>query len=266
MTTELKRLANDPNYVVQFAVGDPSPTFRPQRRGDGLTITGVYFDDTKRYLLKSAHLSLDDMRVFDVDTGHVVLVSHHPGKNPYEALDPLGLADTDSWYNVAGGEWESMCDVTAVTDEFASLKIRPKLISRHGRQTVATDDNVVMNIGKLSKLKTKSLRDQFMVGREESKTLCYKCVADFVGRSIQIFNNDDELVAQVAKTRKAMMLSAAFGKGSESTIDIAAGVDCSVILAIVFGLKQVGKHCKFDDAMRVSLFLREGRRSVIVID
>lgn len=254
MTAELKRLANDPNYVVQFAVGDPSPTFRPQRRDSGLTITGVYFDDTKRYLLKSAHLSLDDMRVFDVDTGHVVLVSHHPGKNPYEALDPLGLADTDSGFNVAGGEWESMCDVTAMTDEFTSLKIRPKLISRHGRQTVATahDDAVVMNIGKLSKLKTKSLRDQFMVGQEESKTLCYKCVADFVGRSIQVFNDDDELVAQVAKTTKAMLLTAAFGKGSESTIDIAAGVDCSIILAIVFGLKQVGKHCKFGtDATRV---------------
>ena len=33
-----------------------------------------------------------------------------------------------------------------------------------------------------------------------------------------------------------------FGSGSESTIDIAPGVDASSILAIVFGLGQVGAH------------------------
>ena len=35
---------------------------------------------------------------------------------------------------------------------------------------------------------------------------------------------------------------ATFGSGTESTIDIAPGVDCSVILAIVYGIGQIGKH------------------------
>ncbi len=32
----------------------------------------------------------DDIRIFDT-SGELVLVSHHPGKNPYEALDPFGV-------------------------------------------------------------------------------------------------------------------------------------------------------------------------------
>lgn len=245
MTSKLKQVANDSNYIVEFAVGTPSPSFQPQHRGTGLTLNRVYYDYTKRYLMKSAHFSIDDVRVFDTETGQVVLVSHHPGKNPYEALDPTGI--TESSYSVAGGEWESKCDVTAMRDDFTNLKIRPKWISRHGRQTIATahDENVVMSIGKVSKLKSMSVRSQFMVSEGESKTLRYKCVADVVGRSIDIFNEDDQLVAQIAKTKKALMLTAVFGSGSESTIDVAPGVDCSVILAIVFGLKQVGKHCRF---------------------
>lgn len=241
----MKKVANDPNYIVEFAVGTPSPSFQPQRRGTGLTLTKVYYDHTKRYLMKSARFSVEDMRIFDMETGQVVLVSHHPGKNPYEALDPTGI--TESAYSVAGGEWESKCDVTAIREDFANLKIRPKWISRHGRQTIATadDENVVMSIGKVSKLKSMSMRSQFMVSEGESKTLRYKCVADVVGRSVDIFNEDDQLVAQIAKTTKALMRTAVFGSGSESTIDVAPGVDCSVILAIVFGLKQVGKHCTF---------------------
>lgn len=52
-----------------------------------------------------------------------------------------------------------------------------------------------------------------------------------------------EVVAQMAKSNKALLQTAVFGSGSESTIDIAPGVDCSTILAIVFGIKQVGAHC-----------------------
>lgn len=32
----------------------------------------------------------DDIRIFDTE-GELVMVSHHPGKNPYEALDPFGV-------------------------------------------------------------------------------------------------------------------------------------------------------------------------------
>merc|ERR1719203_1933435 len=61
-------------------------------------------------------------------------------------------------------------------------------------------------------------------------------------RTFTIRNNKDEVIAQVAKTTKALIQTAVLGSGSESTIDIAPGVDCSTILAIVYGLGQVGRH------------------------
>lgn len=243
MTAELNRLANDPNFVVQFAVGDPSPALVPQSRNSGLRLFGVYHHAPKRYVLKSAHLSREDLRIFDVEKGRVVLVSHHPGKNPYDTLDPLSLTNNDQRYGVAGGEWSSVCDVSARGGGFRNFKIRPKGWSRHGRQHVKVGDNIVMNVAKMSKLKTKSMRDHFMVGRGDDGDVVYTLVADMLGRSIMIHNQEDQLVAVMAKTSKALMLTAAFGAGSESTIDIAVGVDCSAILAAVFAMSQVGAHC-----------------------
>lgn len=243
MTAELDRLANDPNFVVEFAVGDPFPTLVPQSRNSGLRLFGVYYHEPKRYVLKSAHVSREDLRIFDIDTGLVVLVSHHPGKNPYEAFDPLGLTNVDQYYQVDGGEWSSVCDVSARGDRFRSFKIRPKTWSRHGRQYVKVGDRVVMNVAKISMLKTMSLRDHFMVGRDTGDDVVYTCVADIMGRSVMIHNQEEQLVAVMAKTKKALMLTAVFGAGSESTIDIAPGVDCSVILAVVFAMSQVGAHC-----------------------
>ena len=43
------------------------------------------------------------VRIFDVASGQVILVSHHPGKNPYDKLDPLGLGNTDAQHAVHGG-------------------------------------------------------------------------------------------------------------------------------------------------------------------
>lgn len=91
MTAEMNSLVNDPDFVVEFAMGDPTPELVPQQRGSGIVMNGLYFDKPKRYLMKKAHMSKDDVRVFDTDTGKPVLVSHHPGKNPYDRLDPLGL-------------------------------------------------------------------------------------------------------------------------------------------------------------------------------
>lgn len=243
MSNELQRLANDPNFVVQFAVGDPSSSLVPQSRRSGLHLSNVFFNEPKQYVLKSAHMSREDMRMFDVSTGRMVMVSHHPGKNPYEMLDPLGLTNQDMAYNVAGGEWESVCDVTAVSP-YQSFKIRPKWMSRHGRQNIKVGDTVIMNVGKMGRLSTMSFRPHFMIGEGEDRDAVYKCVADMVGRSVSFHNDKDELVAVMAKSTKALLLTAAFGHGSESVIDIAPGVDCSVILAAVFGLQQVGEHCK----------------------
>lgn len=245
MTAELNRLANDPNFVVEFAVGEPIAKLIPQSRDAGPRFSGLYFKEPKRYILKSAHMSREDVRIFDKDTGRVVMVSHHPGKDPYSAFDPLGTSNSGNRYKVAGGEWESVCDVTARGRGLRSFKIRPKALSRHGRQFVKVGNDVILNVGKIGKLATMSFRNQFAVAAGEDGETIYTCIADMTGRSVQFKNSKDELVAQMAKTGKAIIMTAAFGSGSESTIDIAPGVDCSVILATVFAMGQVGEHCMF---------------------
>jgi len=254
MTAEMQELISDPNFVVEFAIGDPIPNLVPQSKEDGIKMKGTYFDKTKRYIMKSCHLSKDDVRILDMDTGKVVLVSHHPGKNPYETLDPLGLGNTgDKYQKHSYGEWESSCDVTARHGSMSSFKIRPKALSRHGRQFIKKmngqgDDAIIMNIGKKSKLSTQSMRPHFEVGRGSDGDEEYEIVADMMERTFTIRNNNDEVIAQVAKTTKALIQTAVLGSGSESTIDIAPGVDCSTILAIVYGLGQVGAHYVKDAA------------------
>lgn len=253
MTAEMQQLAADPNFIVEFAIGDPTPDLIPQTKGTGIVMSSVYFTKTKCYIMKSCHLSKDDVRILDVNTGKVVMVSHHPGKNPYEELDPLKLGNTGNQHAVQGGEWESACDVSARHPSMPSFRIRPKSVSRHGRQYVKKmrgkgDDAIIFNIGKKGKLSTKSLRPHFEVGRGPDGEDDYTIVADMMERTFAIENSKGEVVAQVAKTAKAMMQTAVLGGGAESTIDIAPGVDCSTILAMVFGLGQVGAHYAKDYA------------------
>jgi len=245
MTHEMQQMINDPNYIVQLAVGDPMPNLLPQNPDNGICLSGLYFKRPKRFLLKNAHFSRVDYRIFDVETGRVVLVSHHPGKNPYESLDPLGLTNQGNKYKVSGTEWESACDVSGYCG-FPNISIRPKTLSRHGRQYIKMNNNIVMNVGKMSKLKTASFRPHFQIARGDRKEISYTCVADMMGRTVSIMNENDELVAQVAKTNKALIQMASFGSGNESTIDIAPGVDCSTILAAFLGIGQVGNHLVFD--------------------
>lgn len=254
MTPEMQQMVNDPNFVVEFAIGDPFPDLVPQEKDSGIKIKGVYFDKPKRYVMKSCNLSKDDVRILDTSTGRVVLISHHPGKNPYEQLDPLGLGNTgDKHSKRTHGEWESACDVSARHHSFPNFKIRPKTLSRHGRQYIKQvhgqgSDAIIMNIAKKSKLSTQSMRPHFEVCRGEDGEEEYEIVGDMLERTLTIRNTNDEVIAQVAKTTKAMIQTAALGSGSESTIDIAPGVDCSTILAIVFGLGQVGSHYVKDAA------------------
>jgi len=233
----------DPSVQVEFNEGGPFPPLVPQKRDSGIRLNGVFSAQPRRFVLKKAHLSLFDNRIFDVVAGKLVYISHHVGKNPLSTIDPLDLTGTDSVFNPAG-EWKSLCEISAAQKPYESFKIRPKKISRHGRQYVKLqDDSVIMNIAKISKIKTMSLRSHFMVGRgDDEKNIVYKCKVDVIGRTISIFNEADELVAQIKKTNSAMIKTAMFGSGSESTIDVAPGVDCSTILAIVYGIGQVGKH------------------------
>lgn len=82
---ELARLQNDPNYVFEFALGPPSSTLVDQTGAPpelNLNIQNRVSNEVTRYVMKSAHLSVDDLRMFDVSTGKLAMVSHHPGKNP----------------------------------------------------------------------------------------------------------------------------------------------------------------------------------------
>ena len=67
-------------------------------------------------------------------------------------------------------------------------------------------------------------------------------VADMMDRTFTIRNKEDEVICQVSKTTKALIQNQVFGSGSESTINIAPGCDCSTILAIVYGIGAVGNH------------------------
>lgn len=68
MTAEMHKLANDPNFVVQFAIGEPLPILIAQSKDSGIRMCGVYFDTTKRYIMKHAHMSKED-----VSTHHAFL-------------------------------------------------------------------------------------------------------------------------------------------------------------------------------------------------
>lgn len=93
MTAEMKNAMNDPGYVVQMAVGPAYPKLIPQSPEDGIRKDGLYNTKVTRFVLKAARFALDDLRIFDTD-GNLVLNSHHPGKNPFDSLDPLGVANT----------------------------------------------------------------------------------------------------------------------------------------------------------------------------
>lgn len=100
-----------------------------------------------------------------------------------------------------------------------------------------------MNVGKVGKLASMSIRPNFCVGPgDDDGKRIYTIVGDMMGRTMRVTNEKDELVCVLAKTTKALIMNAALGAGSESTIDIAPGVDCSMMLAVIFGLQQVGEH------------------------
>ncbi len=71
MTSEMQQLANDPNFVVQFAVGDPIPNLVPQSKDSGIKMGGVYFVTTKRYIMKKCQLSREDVSAMFLLTSHI---------------------------------------------------------------------------------------------------------------------------------------------------------------------------------------------------
>uniref|UniRef100_A0A7S1TFW3 Uncharacterized protein n=1 Tax=Compsopogon caeruleus TaxID=31354 RepID=A0A7S1TFW3_9RHOD len=163
---------------------------------------------------------------------------------PLDSLDPLGLTNTDNHFQYQTmGEWEAHCDVTGRAG-MPSFQIRPKTFSRHGRQYVKTSDgHYFFSIAKQGKLHTMSVLPHYEVCRgDDNDAEVYTIVGDLMERTMQIKNDKDETIAMVQKSLTALILSQTLGGGSEMLIDIAPGVDCSAILAIVLAMKQVGAH------------------------
>lgn len=102
-----------------------------------------------------------------------------------------------------------------------------------------------LNVAKLGKLKTMSIRPNFGVFIGDGPEMLYKVTADLYGRTMSFTLPNGDLVAVMTKTTKALIKTIAFGGGLESTIDIAPGVDASVILASIFGVMNVGNSCTF---------------------
>eukprot|EP00188_Purpureofilum_apyrenoidigerum_P001230 Plantae.Rhodophyta-Purpureofilum_apyrenoidigerum.ctg16611.p1 GENE.Plantae.Rhodophyta-Purpureofilum_apyrenoidigerum.ctg16611~~Plantae.Rhodophyta-Purpureofilum_apyrenoidigerum.ctg16611.p1 ORF type:complete len:353 (-),score=62.44 Plantae.Rhodophyta-Purpureofilum_apyrenoidigerum.ctg16611:322-1332(-) len=253
---------NDPEFALEIALGPAASNLVSQTPGKGIQFKKKYFNEIKRYLFKGAHLSRDDYRIYDAQTGKMIMYSHHPGKDPFDSLDPLGMGhnSTQSTYiynqrpgqhNVPlhqkigimpSGEWEAHCDVRG-THGYPSFKIRPKSFSRHGRQLLTTfDGDTFMNICKQSKFKTMSIRQGFEISAGDSSDPVYTTKVDLAQRTIVVYNEADEEVMFVKKSNKTLVLNAAFGVGSETVIDIAPGCDVTAMLAIIFGIKQVGEH------------------------
>lgn len=247
MKKKVKEVLSDPMEVAQIAGGGLVRNLVAQRRSEGIVKDGLYFPETKRYILKKARFGLADFRLFDTDQT-LVANSHHPGKNPLDSIDPLGVLGTGDVLSPFG-EWHSICDVTSYTDGMTGTKIRPKTLSIHGRQLVKKIrcGSVVMNVAKMPRSKSMSVRQALEICRGESKDdRVYTVYADLAGRSMSFVNDRNELVAIMAKTTKALILDATLGAGSENSIDIAPGVDCSAIIAAVFGILQTGQHLMKD--------------------
>lgn len=145
----------------------------------------------------------------------------------YDSLDPLSLGNGDANYQRRTmGEWDSVCDVRGYGG-FRSFKIRPKKLSRHGRQYVRWDssEEPLFNMSNVSRLKSQSIRHSTAACREDSRDPVWTITSDMMERTQVVLNEKEEQVAFVQKSLKTLILNAQFGKGSEVVIDIAPGVD-----------------------------------------
>lgn len=68
MTAESSKILIHPNFATTFAAGDPFPGLVKQHRTNGIRFAGKYCNEPKRYILKSAHMSRNDRRLFDQAT------------------------------------------------------------------------------------------------------------------------------------------------------------------------------------------------------
>lgn len=160
-------------------------------------------------------------------SGLPLLFSYPLTHHQYDSLDPLGLGNGDAIaQRRTMGEWDSVCDVRGYGG-FRSFKIRPKKLSRHGRQYVRWDNSEepLFNMSNVSRLKSQSIRHSTAACREDSRDPVWTITSDMMERTQVVLNEKEEQVAFVQKSLKTLILNAQFGKGSEVVIDIAPGVD-----------------------------------------
>ncbi|KAK9792454.1 hypothetical protein WJX73_002275 [Symbiochloris irregularis] len=240
--SEIDRI-NDPNFVLEIAAGPPTVQLHEQQPGTGPIISSQFLPSQHKFLLKKAHFSLDDTRIFDCDDGRVRAASTHLGKNPYGGLDPLGLGNN----NGPLGEWKSVCRVAGYNG-MPPLKIRPKALSRHGKQYIQSPDgnHTFFTIGNVSRIKSMSIRHNLEVTQGDSDEVAVAILVDMASRTQQFMNAKGERIAQVTKSLKTLIMNASLGAGSELEIEIAKGVDWTAILGIIMGIKQVGAHFVYD--------------------
>ncbi|KAI8469601.1 MAG: hypothetical protein J3K34DRAFT_423322 [Monoraphidium minutum] len=240
--SELQSIVNDPTQAIAIGLGPAFPELVPQQPGSGLQICRRCEPQIRRFVFKKAHMSREDYRIFN-SSGHVVAALWHHGKNPYEKFDPVGTSNFAQAHESRYGEWESAANVAGYNG-MAGLKIRPKAVSRHGRQWVYQwgSKEPLFNIGKESKLKSMSLRSNIAVRAGDGKDVIYRILPDLVGRTFQVVNTNNELVCFAQKSAKALIMEATLGAGSEMVIDVAAGADWTAMVAIVMALRQVGAH------------------------
>ncbi|KAL3697691.1 hypothetical protein R1sor_011767 [Riccia sorocarpa] len=254
--SEINKL-NDPNFLVELAIGPPNPSLVPQQPGTGLTFGGQFSYAPRQFVFKKAHFSFDDSRIY-AENGEIVLITHHLGKNPLDSIDPLGLANTDQVV-APFGEWDSKCNATGYHG-MPSFRVRPAHVSIHGKQYVQDSSGGVtyFNVSKMSRLRSKSIRHNLKVCMGDSKDGVYDVLLDLAGRSIQLVNKRNELEAIITKSTKNMILNAAFGAGSELQIDVAPGVDWTAVLAILIGIRQVGKSLARDALSNITGQVTQG--------
>lgn len=244
MQGELGRInPNDPNYVLELAVGPPAPNLVSQQPGSGAQLSGQFLQQPARFIFKKAHVSNDDFRIFNA-MGQLVAVSHHLGKNPYGELDVLGAMPQSQL-----GEWNSMMNVSGYHG-MPSFKVRPKQISRHGTQYVQDYQGrrTRFSISKQSRVKTMSVRHNLEVIEGDDGKPLYTVLCDMVGRTMNIVNEKEETCIFIQKSPKTLIMNAALGHGSELMIDVSSGVDWTAAVAIVLGIQQVGESMIKDAA------------------
>lgn len=238
------RPLNPNNLNPEEVVGPPQGYLVPQEQGSGLTLGHQFCPEQTRFI--QSHLSADDNRIFD-EFGRLMCVSHHYGENPYhETMEPLDIGNSADHGTLTDEEFQMKEPVCYVSGNYGipNLRVKPKSVSMHGTQFVQDPrgGTTYFSISKQSRIKSISAKHNMVVFKgDRERELMYTILV--TGPVIQILNAKNERVAVVEKAMGTLHLNTynSVLPGPELTIDVAAGVDWTALLAVVFGMHQCAK-------------------------